>query len=112
MEVANGRFRDDLYYRIAGVTIYIPPLRERVAEIKPLATTFIESAAKQLGRASVPCLGAEALSVLERYAWPGNIRELRNFVERAVLLADGPIEPHHLPLGRMVRSLALCCQAA
>jgi DNA-binding NtrC family response regulator len=95
-EVATGRFREDLYYRLNGITLAIPPLRERVAEIPRLAAQFIGEAAK---RASVPppSLSQEALERLEAHSWPGNIRELRNLVERAVVLCgEGPIEPEHL----------------
>lgn len=95
-EVAGGRFREDLYYRLNGITLAIPPLRERLGEIPKLASTFIEEAAERSG-IPAPSLSSAALSRLEAHAWPGNIRELRNVVERAVVLCgDGPIEPEHL----------------
>jgi transcriptional regulator with PAS, ATPase and Fis domain len=95
-EVAAGRFREDLYYRLNGITLAIPPLRERVAEIPGLAAQFIREAAGRAGM-EPPSLSQEALSRLESHSWPGNIRELRNVIERAVVLrADGPIEPEHL----------------
>jgi DNA-binding NtrC family response regulator len=98
-EIAAGRFRQDLYYRLAAVTLRIPPLRERVAEIVPLARRFVVEAAA--GRPVQ--LTAAACAVLERHAWPGNIRELRNAIERAVILCGGGvIEPAHLPLERFV----------
>ncbi len=95
-EVAAGRFREDLYYRLNGITLAIPPLRERLAEVPRLASTFIEEAAARSGMPA-PSLSAAALSRLEAHPWPGNIRELRNVVERAVVLcSDGPIEAEHL----------------
>ncbi len=99
-EVAAGRFRQDLFYRL-GVTIVVPPLRERPADIEPLAASFAERSAAALGRAPVR-LSAAALNELRRYAWPGNIRELRNLVERAVLLCEGDeLGLEHLPLEKM-----------
>ncbi|MEM6293704.1 MAG: sigma 54-interacting transcriptional regulator [Myxococcota bacterium] len=95
-EVAAGRFREDLYYRLNGITLAIPPLRERLAEVPKLASTFIDEAAARSGM-DAPSLSAAALSRLEAHPWPGNIRELRNVVERAVVLCgDGPIEAEHL----------------
>ena len=98
-EVAAGRFREDLYYRLAGMTIRIPPLRERPDELVPLARRFVEDAAGRLGRPA-PEITAAALAALAGHAWPGNIRELRNAMERAVVVCGvGPISPAHLPLG-------------
>ena len=95
-EVAEGRFREDLYYRLNGITLAIPPLRERLGEISKLASTFIAEAAQRSGVAA-PSLSSAGLSRLEAHPWPGNIRELRNVVERAVVLCgDAPIEPEHL----------------
>jgi DNA-binding NtrC family response regulator len=97
-EVERGRFRQDLYFRLAAATIVIPPLRERIAEIGPLARVFARRACRELGRPRVPRILPEALTALECHAWPGNVRELRNVVERAVLLAaDGDIGPAQLP---------------
>jgi DNA-binding NtrC family response regulator len=80
----------------------IPPLRERPTEIGDLAQAFLQSAARQTGRGYEPALSYEALEVLKGYSWPGNIRELRNVVERAVLLCGpGPILPKHLPLEKI-----------
>jgi two-component system, NtrC family, response regulator AtoC len=105
-DVADGRFREDLYYRIAGVTLVIPPLRERIREIMPLAETFAQLAARRLGRRT-PSFSAGARGVLEAYSWPGNIRELRNVIERAVLLAgDEPIDLEHLPVDKMTGTWA------
>jgi two-component system response regulator AtoC len=86
-ESANGRFRQDLYFRLNGVTLSIPPLRRRVAEIAGLARTFLAQAVRSGEPA--PALSAEALAILEAYAWPGNIRELRNLIERAAVLSPG-----------------------
>ena len=94
----RGTFRRDLYFRLNGMTLAIPPLRERREDILPLARHFAERAATTLKRAT-PELGAETLEVLHRYPFPGNIRELRNIIERAVALSSGSvITPEHLIL--------------
>ncbi len=92
-EVKNGRFREDLFYRLNVVELNIPPLRERREDILPLAGKFIEEFAKGRARFS------ESVSAcLENYPWPGNVRELRNSMERAVLLSRSElILPEHLP---------------
>ncbi|HTL34049.1 MAG TPA: sigma 54-interacting transcriptional regulator [Kofleriaceae bacterium] len=94
-EVNAGRFRRDLYYRINGVRIAIPPLRERRSEIVPLARAFASRT-----RPGAPlALGAEVVAALEHHSWPGNIRELRNTIERAVLMSSGgAIRPSHITL--------------
>jgi two-component system response regulator HydG len=86
--VANGQFREDLYYRLNVVTIEMPPLRERKEDIPPLATFFIRRFAGELKK-KIQAPDAEALKLLMRYHWPGNIRELENAIERAMLLAEG-----------------------
>jgi DNA-binding NtrC family response regulator len=92
-EVRQGRFREDLYYRLNVVELSVPPLRERREDILPLASHFI--AAFTQGRARFSSSVAECL---ERYSWPGNVRELRNAMERAALLSRGElILPEHLP---------------
>jgi len=88
--VEAGLFRQDLLYRLNTMTLRIPPLRERVEEIKPLAERFLKEAARQAG-SDVKGLEPEALAALERYPWPGNVRELRNAIERAVVLAEGKL---------------------
>jgi len=94
-EVEAGRFRRDLYFRLAGASFNLPPLRERKDEVLPLAEQFVGSAAGPLGRAF--SLSEDARQWLASHDWPGNIRELRNACERAVLLATGSlIERHHL----------------
>jgi len=96
-EVAKGTFREDLFFRLNGVTIPVPPLRERVLEIEPLAQAFLTAIAKELERPGLQ-LSAAALEHLQRYRWPGNVRELRNAIECAALLAnDSLIEIAHLP---------------
>ncbi|HEX4451955.1 MAG TPA: sigma-54 dependent transcriptional regulator [Kofleriaceae bacterium] len=86
-EVAAGRFREDLYYRLAVVPLVIPPLRERAGDIPQLARFFAERHAERHRRAIA--LTDDAISLLARHAWPGNVRDLENVVERAVVLADG-----------------------
>jgi two-component system, NtrC family, response regulator AtoC len=105
-EIARDTFRQDLYFRLAGVTLAIPPLRERVDEIEPLARVFIEATCGKLGRPAPP-IAADALALLRRYPWPGNIRELRNVVERAVLLVTGgSITREQLQADKMERAIA------
>jgi two-component system response regulator AtoC len=106
LEVERGRFRQDLYFRLAAATIVIPPLRERVAEIAPLALRFVRDACRERAQPRVPRILPEAMEVLLRHAWPGNVRELRNAIERAVLLArEDDIGLEHLPLEKMGRRL-------
>ena len=107
LEVARGRFRKDLFFRLNGMSLLIPPLRERTDEIAALARDFAAECSRRDGRAVPPELSADAMVVLSRYAWPGNIRELRNVVERAVLLCgSGPIRSKHLPLEKMASTIA------
>ncbi len=96
-DVRTGRFREDLYYRLNGISLVIPPLRERVTEIPELTRRFIEESARDAGLPDPPVVSPEAARWMEEYAWPGNIRELRNAVSRAVILAStGVIGPEHL----------------
>jgi two-component system response regulator AtoC len=87
--IADGQFREDLYYRLNVLHIALPPLRERREDIGHLAATFLRRFASELGK-DAATLTAEALRVLEQHAWPGNVRELQNLMERAVVLSDGP----------------------
>jgi two-component system response regulator AtoC len=97
-EVADGRFREDLYYRLAVVPIVIPPLRERRDDILTLARFFLDHLNREMGR-SVSGFTREAEEALLAYRWPGNVRELRNVVERALLLCSGEsIDAGVLPL--------------
>jgi DNA-binding NtrC family response regulator len=96
--VRDGRFREDLYYRLKVMPIYVPPLRERREDIWPLSNHFIDRYNSEL-RKKVRGVSPEALAVLERHDWPGNVRELRNTIERAMLLIDRDwIEPADLAL--------------
>jgi DNA-binding NtrC family response regulator len=100
-EVARGAFRQDLFFRLNGITLVLPTLRQRVSEIVPLAREFIRAAAERNG-AAPPELSPEAIGLLLGHGWPGNIRELRNVIERAVLLCgEGPIAAEHLPAEKM-----------
>ncbi|MFK7912363.1 MAG: sigma-54 interaction domain-containing protein [Pseudomonadales bacterium] len=91
--VSEGRFREDLYYRLCVFEIELPPLRERLEDLELLIETLLE----RLGKAQIG-FSAAALRCLRQYDFPGNIRELRNIVERAALLIDGDtVEPQHLP---------------
>jgi DNA-binding NtrC family response regulator len=100
-EIAAGRFRSDLFFRISGATFEIPPLRERPDEVEEIAARFLAQAARRNGEPTLT-LSPASRRILRDYSWPGNIRELRNVIERATVLCDGPvIEPHHFPIDRM-----------
>ena len=91
--VRQGKFRDDLYYRLNVLRVEVPPLRARDNDIALLAQYFVETFTKEFKR-SVQSLSGSAEAALKAYGWPGNVRELRNLVERAVLLSDGgPLQP-------------------
>jgi DNA-binding NtrC family response regulator len=97
-EVAAGRFRKDFLFRLSGVTLHVPPLRERLAEIEPLAALFLARAAREGGRA-LPAISPDALEKLTGHPWPGNIRELKHVMERALLMSEGgQIEARHIEL--------------
>jgi two-component system response regulator AtoC len=87
--VSRGEFREDLYYRINVIRAKVPPLRERPADIPYLAELFLESM-RSRGRAGDVSLSPAALDILSSYRFPGNVRELENMIERAVILADSP----------------------
>jgi Nif-specific regulatory protein len=102
--VANGQFREDLYYRLNVVSIDMPPLRERKDDIRQLAMFFLRRFAGELKK-RLDDLSPDAHKLLMRYNWPGNIRELENAIERAVLLADGPtLTSSDLRLGELSTS--------
>ncbi len=86
-DAADGHFRKDLYYRLKVVEIHLPPLRERKRDISPLASHFYNHFKKAYAREDLPDLKQDFLLMLEQYEWPGNIRELKNFLERLVVLA-------------------------
>ena len=88
-EIAEGRFREDLYYRLSVIPVQLPPLRERREDIPLLARHFLESFRKSMEK-PVEGISPEALRRLEAYDWPGNVRELENTMERAVALETGP----------------------
>ncbi len=89
-EIAAGRFREDLYYRLAVVPIHAPPLRERREDVGPLVRTFLAAACERNGRKPMQA-SPEAIATLAAYHFPGNVRELGNLVERLAILADGPV---------------------
>jgi DNA-binding NtrC family response regulator len=86
--IADGRFREDLYYRLNVVNIRVPPLRERREDIEPLARHFVEKLARELKR-PVRGVSPRAIEILQGHDWPGNVRELENTIERAILMAEG-----------------------
>ena len=89
-EVASGRFRRDLFYRLSVFPIVVPPLRERVEDIPRLAAHFVDQSVHRYGRQRLR-LGEAAVRMLQTYAWPGNVRELQHVIERAVLLSRGSV---------------------
>jgi DNA-binding NtrC family response regulator len=95
--VAEGKFREDLYYRLSVIRIHVPPLRERREEIPHLSTFFLREASERLAKPDVQ-LSSGALDMFSRYWWPGNVRQLKNEIQRAVAMsiAGGTIEPQHL----------------
>jgi DNA-binding NtrC family response regulator/pSer/pThr/pTyr-binding forkhead associated (FHA) protein len=96
-EMRRGRFREDLYFRISAFVIPVPPLRDRKAEIEPLAQQFCRELAVDSGQ-RVATITAPAMVAMLQHDWPGNVRELRNAIERAVVLSGGgSIEVEHLP---------------
>jgi DNA-binding NtrC family response regulator len=102
--LVEGELREDLYYRLAVVEIFLPPLRERLGDVKLLANEFLARYAQQNGK-KVTGFDADSWSWILNYRWPGNVRELKNAVERAVIMATGPvitvadIAPRHLQPG-------------
>jgi NtrC-family two-component system response regulator AlgB len=97
-EVAAGRFREDLYYRLEVIEIDLPPLRQRPRDILPLAEHLLHFFARQSGKA-LTGFSPRALEAIARHNWPGNLRELRNAVERGVILSPGPeVDLGHLPV--------------
>jgi DNA-binding NtrC family response regulator len=102
--VQQGRFRQDLYYRVNVINIELPPLRQRLTDIQLLAQHFLARTAEEAGKKSAG-FSDDALAAMQRYEWPGNVRELQNVVERAVLLGRGPqvaLEdlPGHITVGQ------------
>jgi hydrogenase-4 transcriptional activator len=95
--VAEGKFREDLYYRLSVIRIHVPPLRERREEIPHLSTLFLREASERLGKPDIQ-LSSDTLDVFSQYWWPGNVRQLKNEIQRAVALSapGGTVEPAHL----------------
>ena len=95
--VSEGKFREDLYYRLSVIRIHVPPLRERREEVPHLSTFFLRDACERLGKPDVH-LSSATLDLFARYWWPGNVRQLRNEIQRAVAMSapGGTIEPEHL----------------
>ncbi|HET8860748.1 sigma-54 dependent transcriptional regulator [Marivirga sp.] len=92
-----GNFREDLYYRLNVISISIPPLRERKDDIPELTNYFLQKFSKEYDKKNI-VLSDTAAKILERHSWPGNIRELENIIQRAIILCDQKIEQQHLPL--------------
>jgi transcriptional regulator with GAF, ATPase, and Fis domain len=88
--VRDGDFRQDLYYRLAVFPITLPPLRERLDDVPLLVEALVEELAATMGK-HIDAVSRNSLDALTRYRWPGNIRELRNTIERALILAPGPV---------------------
>ncbi|MGH9775571.1 MAG: sigma-54-dependent transcriptional regulator [Candidatus Acidiferrales bacterium] len=96
-EIEQGRFREDLFYRLNVIPFNVPPLRERTEDLPILAKHFLEEFSRAYGK-KLRELSPSALEVLQNYPWPGNIRELKNLIERLVIICPAQrIEPHHLP---------------
>ena len=89
-DVRKGRFREDLYYRLKVFPIDIPPLRQRIEDIPPMVFAFIEEFSARMGK-KITKVPAKAMAALEKHAWPGNIRELRNVIEHSVILTPGDV---------------------
>jgi transcriptional regulator with GAF, ATPase, and Fis domain len=101
-EVTRGAFRSDLFFRLNGLSVVVPPLRDRKSEIVPLAELFLARVCDQMSLLPRPTLTAQAIDLMKAHPWPGNVRELRNAIERAVLLcSDGLIGPGDLGLGQL-----------
>lgn len=118
-EIAEGHFRSDLYYRLSVFTISLPPLRERLTDISPLAKSFAQLSAERMNKRT-PMLTDDYIEALKRHPWKGNIRELKNVIERSVILADGetldvdslPYEFHQTTPFATVRSISALSMAS
>ena len=96
-EIANGRFREDLYFRLSVFRILLPPLRQRRDDILLLAQHFVGLYARQIGR-TAPSLSTEAKNIFLAYPWPGNVREMMNAIEHALIVCEDEITRHDLPI--------------
>jgi formate hydrogenlyase transcriptional activator len=109
--VAGGTFRSDLYYRLSVFPIFVPPLRERREDIAPLVQHFVRKFSREIGR-GITTIPAATMDALQKWPWPGNIRELENVVERAVILSPGstlqvPASAFHGAVPRMAAAGAV-----
>ena len=96
--IEQGKFREDLYYRLKVIEVFMPPLKDRTEDIPLLASYFLEIFSKEMGRV-VKGISPEAMEILKSYHWPGNVRELKNIIERSVVLGSSEfIVPDDLPL--------------
>ncbi|MEI8243178.1 MAG: sigma 54-interacting transcriptional regulator [bacterium] len=112
-EIADGRFREDLFYRLNVVPIWIPPLRERLADIPLLVDHLLARFLSEMGRATTVRLSPEAMDVLLTCDWPGNVRELQNWLQYALVKCHGQeIRPEHLPPSRVVARTAAAAAPA
>ncbi len=110
-EIERGNFREDLFYLLNVIPFHVPPLRERIEDVRLLADHFLREFTTAYGRKPKE-LTEEALRVLEEYPWPGNVRELRNLMERIVIMNPQPrIDARHIPLDR-ARRAATCSRAS
>jgi DNA-binding NtrC family response regulator len=110
--VREGAFREDLYYRLGVIVLDLPPLRERMQDLERFTFAFIDELNQAMGK-TVASISDEALQMMRRYHWPGNIRELRNVIERAMLLCDGQeIHSSHLPAELNGRATSLSGQSS
>lgn len=87
-QISDGRFREDLYYRLAEIVVPIPPLRERIGDAPLLAHAFVRRFSQEQKRSNMT-LGEDAIRAIEAHRWPGNVRELENCIKRAVIMSDG-----------------------
>jgi len=95
--IRQGKFREDLFWRLRGISVAIPPLRERAGDVPLLIDAYVREYARVYGR-PVQGIDREALTILTRYPWPGNVRELKNCIEEMVVVADSPqLRPEHIP---------------
>uniref|UniRef100_A0A7C4TW54 Sigma-54-dependent Fis family transcriptional regulator n=1 Tax=Caldisericum exile TaxID=693075 RepID=A0A7C4TW54_9BACT len=107
-EVKKGKFREDLYFRLNVITLYIPPLRERGRDIEILAYHFMRKFAIKMGK-DIKKIDSHTIQILLKYPWPGNIRELQNVIEQAVVFAESDtIKPEDLP--ENIRNLEITCE--
>jgi DNA-binding NtrC family response regulator len=105
-QIESGAFRQDLYFRLAQYTVFVPPLRERKEDVSLLARHFLKLFAAEMGMPS-PALDPAAERALASYAFPGNVRELKNIIERSLIESGGmPVQPEHLHMGHDARSRA------